>query len=1356
LADCIRSTREDAPRASSPIRLLLLLLCALLLPTVARAQLDVDTALKVAKLEVKLAKRQVKLAAHQLALADAQVALLAAQLALLDAEALPELTLEELLAKTKAVKLANKAIKKFTGKTAKLNAKIAKCNLAIANLMAKIEELDPGHFDDGDPGGGDPGGGDPGGGDPQGGLDPAASMALLAVDCGDLNGYAAVQEGWQLLSQSGAPAGVSLSPAPLDTVHVATWFPGAGKVAFPSSVATIDPDQLGEARLFTSLKLASPTTLTLSGLPPNTSFRVQLELGALAPWIESVSGQWTAIEATAPDIDVDAWLNGGWQSALRDMRCTTGLMGSTWSTDLGGVVRAFVPARSDGSGVLRLRFSSSSGGDVFLAAFALYNHEALPIFYKRTGAGALQTTNPAAVFFVSAFNADDMEAAEEAADAISDDWLRGVALMHLIGWLDGTRDGRVGRLDDAIAALVSARDEGHPAAVWLLSDALGFRRALAHIEAGNSDASLLCPDQGGPGFLNPDCAGQIYTLIGQSHGNVNVHIAQRLLQGMLGSPSGQTPLVDLAAFNAGTLTADRWEPSPLLPRALKQWGVNLTLMNPQLSVALSDPESVGMLQDLRDVFEDFETLGFAAADFPDEHELHLFRAYADAGKHPKDWEPEDYPVFTASQIAASWWGDDVAVPSDTPGVQTWANAQRSFVRVYRNAVKYWLAERLQGGEFGGGHGDDVELLLQLFPLLQMRYEARDRRLAAGLDEALVWGLDDHPVIAPGYYDGKLTDVEHTAEYTTDPFLAARSVFGLTARAARTAFYNAHEVLDTADPDSAWAAVNSLGRTRFRSYWFTATGPSDDVDNALDTFLNGRAVSPAVALAGRGTLAPNHPALADLRAWAAGWRDDALVSAGKPEGFPAPAQWPSGALGEGSTWYAESGTPGDASLWTLGQVSYVLGLLQGAYRGSADVERWQFLLPAVRMFRAAKAWEDAGQPAGAAGGLWWVAQKFRQGSRFGPLAASLYADLAGDATLNGTPDPANPGTTYVDAALLARLLQWVDIDGNDQGSALAYAVGAVSACSEHLTKPTGALPTVYQNGTLYYRNVYPLITARVLHTDRVFLGPSKVLRDLQAAWTGDISLEGLPPRPLVRWAGDGLDLSVSCNYRDLTGGGWSAFVHNFAGQAKPVTLILEEGLLPGEYLLEAGAASANCDLFPSAPSLSLPVTKRGVVAQVSFDLVPGLNLVRLTRTGAALPPAGWDLCADAPLLQSEPNGDYTVRVRVVNLGSSSAPSATLQLHVAAVNQDGTLAAPAVLPEELLLSSAPVNLGAVSGWNLPETTKLFSIPADSAVGNLLQQGYGLQLRALVSTTAAEGDAFNNDQARCWFLAEIPAAP
>jgi len=1335
---------------------LVLLPLLALLPT-ARAELAPDVAKKVAKLETKLAKRQAKQLLHTEKLAAAQTSLLDAQLAELAAQLMPESDEDETKAKNKALKAAEKAIAKWLAKGTKLGKKLVKDDEVINDLMDQIEALDPGHFDEVvDPGGGDPGGGDPGGGDPQGGgLDPAASMALVAVDCGDLNGYDAPQEGWSILSETQAPAGISLSPGPLDTVNVAQYFPGKGVVTYPSSVVTIDPDQVDEARWFTSLSLANPTTLTVDGLPPDTDVRVLLELGAIAPWMESIGSDWTEVPTDAQDIDVDAWVSGAFATAASNVRCSTGLNGTAWDTDLGGIVPLWLPARSDGTGRVKVKLRSSSDGPIYLASFAVYAHEDLPIFYKRTPAGPLQAADPAAGAFVAAFNAGDLDAAQDVAESMTDDWLRGVALCHLIGWLDGSRDGRVALLDDALAALVAARDAGHPGAVWLLSQALSFDRALDHVAASNWTSSQVCPDLGGFGFLNPDCAGQIYPDEGQSNVKVNVRIAIRELTGLIASPSGETPLKDLVAWNGGTLGDNRWEPSPFLPRALKQWGVNLTLANPKLVFSESVPGSAEMQQDLRDVFDDFVDLGFAAIDFPQELELQLFKAYADAGTHPNEWESSEWDLFTPQQIAASWWGDEVAIPDDDPAAQPWANAQRSFQYVYRSTCSYWLRDRLQEGEFGGGQGDDVELLLQLFPLQLTRWDGADRLLHTGLDEAIRHGLEQCAEMGTGYYQGSMADVEHTAEYGTDPFLAARAAFGLSARAARTALANAHEVLDSDDPDSAFAAVNSLGRMRFKSYSFTADGPSEAPAVAIDVMLNGRATVPALALAGRGTLDSGHGALADPRAWAAGWRDDALSSAGKPEGFPAAALWPSGALGKNGLWYSEVGVAGDASLWQSGQVNYVLGLLQGAYRGSSAADRWQFLLPAVRMFRTVMDWEDAGQPAGAAGSENWAADMLRDGASFGLAVAALYPDLAGDTTLNTEADPEQPGTTYVDDDLLARMRDWVDISPSGQGLSMIYAVGDVFECVLHQVKSTTSLATTFEDATTYYRNMYPLITARVLSTDRVFMSPNRVLGELEGAWCGDIVAEGLPIRPLVRWQGEDLDLSVLCNLRNLAGDEWSAFVHNFGGATQPLTLWLEEGLPSGEYVLEVGAAVAGCDVFPGAVSTTLPVTKRGTACSVSFEVPVGMNLVRLTRTGAAPAPGDWDLAVDPPLVEANGDGGYSVGVRVVNIGSASTPAATLNLYAAAMNEDGTLASPATLPVELLLSSAAVDLGALSGWTLPETMKTFTIPSGSPIAGLLQEGYGLQLRAALAGGANEGDTLNNGASRCWFLAEIPAA-
>jgi hypothetical protein len=1358
-----RSVGVPAPGARGLPRTLAaaaVFLLVLLLAPAASPELDPAAAKLLAKLEAKLANKELKLEETQAGLLATQEALLAAQLELLDAQALPEGTPEEAAAKQKAVKQAEKAIKKATAKTAKLGKKLDKVNAKIDDLVAQIEELDPGHFDDtagGDPGGGDPGGGDPGagdpGGDPQGGgnLDPAASQAILAVDCGDLNGYAEPEAGWELLSESEAPAGVSLSPAPLDTVHVAQYFPGAGLVAFPSDVATLDPDQVDQRRLFTSLSLAEGSVLTVGGLQPDADLRVLLEVGAISPWTELVGNQWTALPTDAPDVDVDAWLGGAFVGVAHDLRASTPLSGAALDTDLGGIVRAWVPVVTNGAGEFRLRFSSSDGGAIHLASFTVFAREELPIAWRHGAAGPLQSAEPDAQAFVSAFNAGDLDAAEEAAAALEDDWLRGVAQCHLIGWLDGSRDGRVHLLDEAAAALVAARDAGHPGGTWLLSQLQSFERALRHIAAADTEAAKACPGEGGFGYLNPDCAGQVYTQLGQSEGNLNVQIAERELCGLTAPAAGPTALHDVLAFGAGTLAADRWSPSPFLPRALKQRGVNVTLMNPQLSFGGGSP----ILDGLQELFAAFVDLGLADTDFADELELRLFDAYAQAGSHPKDWDAADWNLFSDAQIAASWWGGEAQVPAENPAAPLWANAQRAFLRLYRNLCEYWLLERLQDGELGGGVGDDVEALLQFFPLQLVLRDEDQRLLASALDDVAAFVLDDHPLVGQGYYSGDVFDVEHTAEFTTNPFLATRGAFGLTARAGRLAFFNAREILDAEDPASAFVGVNSAGRARFRGYWYTAAGPDDDPDHALDVFLNGRALAPALALAGRGAPSSGHAALADLRTLATGWRDDALVSAGKPAGFPAPARWPDGALGAEGLWYTASGVAGDASTWQLGEVSYVLGLLHGAYRGSTSADRWQFLLPTVRMFRAVQEWEDAGEPSGAAGSVNWVAQQFREGARFGHLVATLAADLAGDPTLASAEDPLHPGSTYVDAQLLERLDDWADSNFLDQGGALVYAVGPVNPCAPKSAKSPMLLGAPYDQAVSYFRMAWPLLTARVLHTDRIFLNPGRVLRELEVAFTGEAVVEGLPLRPLVRWAGAGLDLAVSTNLRTLDGQQWSAFVHNFAPAPADVTLVLEEGLAAGEWLLEAGAAVQTCDTLPGAASTSTLVTKRGPCASVALQLPPGLSLVRLQRTGSAPAPAAWDLAVDPPRLAALPDGGYEASVRVINLGSSAAPASALSLHVAAVDEDGLLASPTALPMELLLSSANVALGAVSGWDLPETVKTFSIPAGSPVGDLLQQGYGLQLRAVLQAAAAEGDPLNNAASRCWFLEQVPPA-
>jgi hypothetical protein len=1322
----------------------------LLVAPSSRAQLPPDVAKKVAKLESQLGKKQGQLDDQQGALGTAQAALLAAQLELLVAEALPAGTPEEVKAAAKAIKAATAAVKKARSKAGKLASKASKLNAQIEDAMADIEALDPGHFDEDDdpiPPPPDPTGGNP--------LDPVLFPPLRAVDCGDLNGYAQPETGWSLLSESAAPADISLAPAPLDTVHVAQFFPLAGLAAFPSSVLTLDPDHVDQRRLLTSLQLADPTTLTVGGLAANTSFRVALELGALSPWIETGGGPLTTTPTDSQDVDVEGWTGADWESVALDVRCITGQQSTTWTTDHGGIVRVWVPVRTDGSGALQLRFSSSDDEPIYLAAFSVYADEDLPIVHGPDGGDFLQSSAGAANAFLAAFNAGDFDAAEEAAAAIADDWLRGVAQCYLIGWLDGTRDGRVALIESAETALVAAHLAGHAGAVPLLSQLESLQRSLAHAAAGGSAKSLICPDQGGPGFLNPDCAGQSFEKTGQLVSNVNLQIALRELSGIIAPAVGATALHDFAAWKAGTLDDSRWRPSPLLPRAMEQWGASIAVMNPQLALNANDPLSPVLLQDFEDVFDAFTDLGFAAGEFAGEVELKLLKAYADAGVHPNKFAVVDLDILAPQEIAGSWWGADVADPVDDPAAPHWANAQRQVLGLYEELVAYWLGERLSAGEFSGGQGDDIEALLQLHLLFAARRDGGDRLLASRLDDALQWSLEDTPDVTTGYHAGSLTDVEHSAEYITNPFLAARGAFGLTARAARAAFANAAELHDKADPASAFLGLNDAGRWRMRSFFFNAAGPSEDEAYAVDPLLNGRATIPATALTARGLLSSKSAPVAALGDWAEGWRDDALVSAGKPKGFPAPARWPTGLIGGAGGWHTETAVAADQTGWTSGEVSYIVGLLQAAYRASKSGDRSNFLQPIVRMLRAVQVWEDAGQPGGAIGSANWAAQMLRLGPRFGGMVAALYPDLAGDKTLATKPDPDTPGTTFVDEPLLERLRTWVSEGSADTGWTFTFAAIPAEPCGAGDAKDTSGLANAFDEAAIYYRNVWPLLTTRVMHTDRLFINPSNVLRDLTAAWTGALMTEGLPLRPMVQWQGEGLDLAVLTNHVSLTGDSWSAFVWNFADEPAAVTLRLEEGLIPGTYALEAGAATEDCDDFATPPSFMATVVKRGHGTTAALALDPGLSLVALTRSDKAAKAGGHDVAVDPPRLLRADDDSLVVRVRVLNAGGAGAPGPQLELHAVAVAADGTLGSPPELPAELMVASMPVSLGGLSGTKPAEQVVAFFLPAGSPLIELLDQGWGVQLRATVPPSSNEGDSLNNTASRVWFAQDIPDA-
>src|SRR4029077_8634655 len=101
-------------------------------------------------------------------------------------------------------------------------------------------------------------------------------------------------------------------------------------------------------------------------------------------------------------------------------------------------------------------------------------------------------------------------------------------------------------------------------------------------------------------------------------------------------------------------------------------------------------------------------------------------------------------------------------------------------------------------------------------------------------------------------------------------------------------------------------------------------------------------------------------------------------------------------------------------------------------------------------------EDADEPPNpVVGGELWAGQQQKADPRFGAEVLSVVHDLETEPTLTTQLDPAqNNAATYVDAALVQRMHQWIEEEYLGQGNALTYALGSVeSPCAQHTAKDT---------------------------------------------------------------------------------------------------------------------------------------------------------------------------------------------------------------------------------------------------------------------------------------------------------------
>jgi len=1227
---------------------------------------------------------------------------------------------------------------------------------------------------------------------------PLEQQLPLRVNCGDLNGYASGEPGYLTLSQTSGPAWAVFVPPPLATVHVAS-LPTSGPIPAPSDVFSIDPDDLVHTHKLTSLQLANSTQLIISGLGSSKPYRMLLELGALSPWVNVVGTQATYGGLTVSrraNVEELVGLNM-WRMLARDVRCTAGYGSSSFASVVGSIVPVWALVHSDAGGNIILRFSSSNTDPQFLAGFELHAFEPLPVVYHHGAQGFLVSSDAALQPFVTHFNANDFVAARQdlAVSPPMDSFLKGVALTHLIGWLDGSRDGNVALIPEARAALQLVNGQLHPAAPYLLSQLDQFQRAIDHLEARGYPSAFACAAQGGKGFLNPACAGQLVYQFGKGTTNPNAHAAMRLLSGLCAPAAGATVVGDVQAWNAAPLSYAGWEPSPLVFAAFKQYGLTVALTNPlldivKLSGTTIDPESTAFVQTFKDTFLTtpgaigFGAGGFGATEFPLDVELLLLAKYAELGKHPYLWDASLWntsagtAVLSDAQIDASWWGPDVARPPADTAAPAWANDQREFIKSYRGIVAWWLDNRLKANELGGGWGDDIELLLQLYPSWCGRQDQADRRRLDALDAMIAYGLETPSIVSDGYFAGPISDVEHTAEYTANTFQAARAVFGHSARAIADSLGVTKHLLGVAQPFAGHTTAPK-NRLHFKSYYMTTSGPDTVPSHMVDLILNGRAMLPGVAMGFHAPLAASHPLHQDLGQWAAAWRDDALdepsMSLGKPKGFFAPVRYPSNTFGSGTSWWSITDSATDTDFLAKTQIAHQIDLLRMTYRKSAAPDRWRFLLPMVRLFKSVMTWENNGKPTGSAGSEAWADKLFQTSPRFWSTVVACTADLEADPFLTVTDDPDLPGTApYVDAALVTRLHGWISANQpggvsltGGQNTALQYALGSVLPCSTGVTaKNTTVISNAYVSANPFFRGAFPFLTRHVLHTDRVFINRANVLSHYAANVTGGELAEGLAFRPAARWLtrlAAVPDLAVSCNLRDVAETRYGAFTYNFGTSPVSVELQLDEGLVPGAYRVETGPGATKCDQFLSGVTTSSTVQKRGTGVPTTVTLTPGLNLVRVTRqSGADVPAQDYDLAIDPPRMEiykhlASLGGLPAVvfKAHVVNAGSTASPPATLNLLASVLLPDGSvLPISGTTPDEFLLwSTAVPSLAGTSDFTVSAADPQLPVFFNSILATLLLGGLGIQLRAEVVADPLESDLLNNNMSRGWFLKGTP---
>lgn len=1111
---------------------------------------------------------------------------------------------------------------------------------------------------------------------------------------------------------------------------------------------------------------------------PNQLVRARVLVAHVPYYFKPGTVKLDSFPTALADLSLSASEGSALKTVASDIDLRTYHQKAKLTTEVGSYRKVWFTAKADAQGKLRLRFNGPSGAPVPVSSIELHPYVAMPIVYQRQGSTWLKSPTGATIPGLAEFHAKDFASAQRKFGAIADPLTRAAAFLWLAGWFDGSQDGYVTALDEAESILYSSALLANPRALELRDRLADYRVAELHYALRNySFASALPPN--GAGYFNKDYPGALFAVAPGASGNAPRHLY--LAENLYYQVAGAQSLAPITQHNAGNNPDARFEVFPLAFRALDRVArlhYTMNSLHGYKSGANVDAASLAGIELYESIWNAFDSGGFRTNEFSEDAELGLMCWVASPLSHVHSENGGVFESFTGTpppssfvDLEKAWWKTEIELPFPTsPTAPPWSVPQRDYDHAFRAALDWWIENRFVNAEFGGGTGDDPELVALLASVLQSVRQPDDASRRHALLVSANRVLESSDVI-DGYYAGLATDVEHTAEFTSYPIRTGLALSPHDPYYLRAAMEVAKHVTYSSAPEKAWADSIVGGDLRFHAFHFNTFGPPSPSEPAyatafVDLPFNGKALLPAFELLAH---AP-YPAVGPIiSSWSRSWRDAALDDdPSRPRGL-VPASLTTGLNGPppSSWWIAADGAgPGWGFPANISTLAYLYaGAFGSAYAwGGADAHT--HLIPIVELVKGVVGLQDALDAGQSVPGVTtvghpnWALENLRTAQSFLDHVARMRPAIATDSQLWTLDDPFVPGNApYVDATFLTKLDELLQSNG---GGFLPYLAvpqtGPNPTAGAYTRKGKNSILLDLTRGATWLRNYFPLATTQALFTDRAFLFHGASHQTLSGMYTGE-TVGAEVPKPVITIEapeGSSAPLAVSTLVNDLavkegtTQPRLRVLFHNHEPTARGIDFRLWQRLKFGRYRLRLGGADVNTDYFSSSFTEStIDFDRAG--ARFSITLPPqSQQLMELEWIQALSTPPAFDLAvsssaSDAWISGSASTG-YTAHTstEVFSTTLAATPGNTARLFASLLDPSGVpipMDGTGSLEVEITIPTNHPPLAGASGFALASAPLAVSLPLQSSTVALLLSGCSLRFEFRVG---GSGDLYPQNDA------------